>query len=63
MKRFIKKRTFQKEMLKEELMNIVKTQRESITKKDKGIPRENTIKINSSFCTVISGIRRCGKST
>lgn len=50
---------------KEVLMKVIKIQREWINTIDKGIIRENfhNIKLKESFALVISGIRRCGKST
>src|SRR3989344_448365 len=50
-------------MLKDELKEIVKSQRESILTRDRGIRREKQINLSAGFCAVISGIRRCGKST
>lgn len=52
-------------MLKETLRAIVKSQRDSISSLDKGVEREalNQIGFEAPFALVISGIRRCGKST
>lgn len=51
-------------MLKNEIISVAKDQRNTITNLDLGITRDGLedIKINVSFATVISGIRRCGKS-
>lgn len=50
-----------KEMLKE----VITAQRKSLEKMGQGIPRERAkyVKIDDSFATLITGIRRCGKST
>ncbi|MEK6887457.1 MAG: ATP-binding protein [Candidatus Aenigmatarchaeota archaeon] len=52
-------------ILKEELREIVKTQRKSILESEVGVMREKTSEMDISmpFAIVISGIRRCGKST
>lgn len=52
-------------MLKETLGNIVKSQYADLANSDRGIEREKLAEIDSTlpFVTVISGIRRCGKST
>jgi len=50
-------------MLKEEIKVIVEKQREQLQSEDIGIKRELLIDILPSFSTIISGIRRCGKST
>jgi len=49
-------------ILKNELEKVVLKQQESL-KKELGIYRELEIKILPKFATIISGIRRCGKST
>ena len=41
----------------------MRSQREFLDKIDLGTPREKEIKIEESFAIVITGIRRCGKST
>jgi len=50
---------------KETLRNVVKIQREELLSFDPGVEREDTtkIKLNVPFAIVLSGIRRCGKST
>ncbi len=52
-------------MLRDALQEVVKTQKEEITAMETGIPRErlNNIAINLPHALIISGIRRCGKST
>lgn len=52
-------------MLKETLRSIVRMQREELAKSEYGIEREKLGKIewDIPFAIVISGIRRCGKST
>ncbi|MBU1198330.1 MAG: ATP-binding protein [Nanoarchaeota archaeon] len=52
-------------ILKDKLREIVKLQREELKRQNTGIPRELIKKIdfNSSHAIIISGIRRCGKST
>lgn len=52
-------------MLKETLKLIAKSQKENVKKYEIGIPREKLtdIKLNTKHALVISGIRRCGKST
>jgi len=50
---------------KEDLMEIIKEQRNWIESVEKGIFRDKIedIKLNNSLAIVVSGIRRCGKST
>ena len=50
---------------KEILRNVVKLQREELAQFDNGIQREerSEININVPFAIILSGIRRCGKST
>lgn len=50
---------------KEVLKSVVTSQREALDKLEKGILREkiNEIKIEDSFALIITGVRRCGKST
>ena len=48
---------------KEQLRGVIVSQRENLDQMDTGIPREKKIDINPSFATIITGIRRCGKST
>ncbi len=52
-------------ILKDTLKEIVKLQREELKKQDAGIPRSIIKKIDmeSPHAIIISGIRRCGKST
>ncbi len=50
---------------KEKLAEVVRYQRKWISGIDRGIKREelNKIKLSSKFAFIISGVRRCGKST
>ncbi len=48
---------------KEELRKIVRMQREGVFTLDGEIKRDNRIKPNLAFALIISGVRRCGKST
>ena len=50
---------------KETLREVIISQRESLNKLDLGTPRkkEKEIKIEESFALLITGVRRCGKST
>jgi len=52
-------------ILKETLRQVIKAQRVDLTKLDYGVKREllNKIKLNVPFALILSGIRRCGKST
>jgi len=52
-------------ILKENLRNIIKSQRENLALLEEGIGREalEQIDIKIPFALVLSGIRRCGKST
>ena len=52
-------------ILKEILRNIVRSQREDLSSIDMGIEREKIkkIKLDVPFAVILSGIRRCGKST
>jgi len=52
-------------ILRETLRQIAREQREELTKLEYGVEREegNKIRLNMPFAIVISGIRRCGKST
>ena len=52
-------------ILKETLLEVVKTQKENLFKTDFGTPREKLkeIKLVSGLAIIISGIRRAGKST
>ena len=45
------------------LKEIIISQRDYLNKQDIGISREKEIKIEDSFALLITGIRRCGKST
>ena len=50
---------------KEVLRRVIKLQREELSLFESGIEREDTnkIELNAPFAIVLSGIRRCGKST
>jgi len=52
-------------MLKETLRSIVRSQRDSLSNSDYGIEREKNreLDLKLPFALVLSGIRRCGKST
>src|SRR3989338_11173071 len=52
-------------MLKETLRNVVKMQRESLNLAEASVEREalKQIEMKIPFAIVLSGIRRCGKST
>jgi len=52
-------------MLKEELRKIVKMQKKDLSQYEKGVERDKLkeIELKTKFTIVISGIRRCGKST
>ncbi|HUS51709.1 MAG TPA: ATP-binding protein [Candidatus Paceibacterota bacterium] len=52
-------------ILKETLRNIVRAQRKDVLLEDDSIAREKLkeIKIEESFAIILSGVRRCGKST
>ncbi len=52
-------------ILKETLRQIVISQRDELSRQDIGLPREilSQIDYNSSHIIILSGIRRCGKST
>lgn len=52
-------------ILKETLRNIVRSQRQDLLSADNGIEREklDEIKIDIPFAIILSGVRRCGKST
>jgi predicted AAA+ superfamily ATPase len=52
-------------ILKETLRSIVKSQQEDLKSAEQGIPRATTQKIDLTlpFAVILSGIRRCGKST
>ena len=52
-------------ILKETLRQIVKAQRKDLESFSYGIEREelNEIKLNMHYALILSGIRRCGKST
>jgi hypothetical protein len=49
-------------ILKSELRKIVNAQKQDL-EKEMGISRETEVKLIQKFVTIISGIRRCGKST
>ncbi len=48
---------------KDILKEIIISQREFLNNLDLGILRENNIEISDSFAVLITGVRRCGKST
>ncbi len=48
---------------KETLNEVIVSQREFLDKSEFGIPREKEVKIEDSFVAIITGVRRCGKST
>lgn len=52
-------------ILKETLRKIVKSQRENLSLYGEGIGRDciRNMDLNVTFALVLSGIRRCGKST
>lgn len=52
-------------LTKEILKEVIVSQRESLNKQEQGTPREKGkgIKIEDSFALVLTGVRRCGKST
>jgi hypothetical protein len=52
-------------LTRETLKEIIASQRENLNKLDLGIPREKKkdVAIEDSFALIITGIRRCGKST
>ena len=53
-------------MIREDIIqNVVASQRDELQKRETGIPRElaETMGVKSTHATIISGIRRCGKST
>lgn len=52
-------------LLKELLKDVIVSQKESLSMLELGTPREKEkeAKIDSSFALVITGVRRCGKST
>ena len=47
----------------ETIREVIRSQREFLDSSDQGTLRENKIKIEESFALIITGIRRCGKST
>jgi predicted AAA+ superfamily ATPase len=48
---------------RETLREVITSQRGFLNKMDQGTPRERKIDIEDSFAVIITGIRRCGKST
>src|SRR3989338_2634038 len=52
-------------LLKELLKEVIISQRESLNRLELGTPREKEreVKIEDSFALIITGVRRCGKST
>lgn len=49
-------------LLKDELVRIVKKQQKDLLK-ELGVKRDFDVKLLSKFASIISGVRRCGKST
>lgn len=49
----------------EEISAVLDAQADMFRKKEQGLPREALISVPAipSFATIITGIRRCGKST
>jgi len=47
----------------ERLEEVIISQKKFLNKSDLGIPRDKNISIEKSFALIITGIRRCGKST
>jgi len=45
------------------LKEVILSQRSSLEKRDLGVAREEKISLTENFAVVITGIRRCGKST
>lgn len=50
-------------LLKETIRQVIEQQRELLVKSEKGIKRNYKIPVNHAFATIVSGIRRSGKST
>ena len=50
-------------LTKETIREVIMSQRETLNKSELGTPREKEVKIEESFALLITGIRRCGKST
>ena len=52
-------------ILKSTLKKVVESQKIDLDKRDKGVTRELLAQVNLNLphATVISGVRRCGKST
>jgi uncharacterized protein len=50
-------------LLKETIRQVILQQRDTLAKSEKGIKRDYNFTINNSFATIMTGIRRCGKST
>ncbi|MGE0792677.1 MAG: ATP-binding protein [Candidatus Woesearchaeota archaeon] len=50
-------------LLNTKLKEIIESQRKFMSSLDLGVSREENVEIISSFATIITGIRRCGKST
>lgn len=48
---------------KEDLREVIAVQRASLDRLEQGTPREKEVSIEDSFALLITGIRRCGKST
>ncbi|MEM2948733.1 MAG: ATP-binding protein [Candidatus Anstonellales archaeon] len=50
-------------LTKETIKEVILSQRDFLDKSELGIPREREVKPQASFAIVITGVRRCGKST
>jgi len=50
-------------ILKETIKRVIEAQRNTLERLDQGTPREAKARIEDSFALVITGVRRCGKST
>ena len=50
-------------ILRETIKSVTEAQRNTLEMLDSGTPREAKAKIEDSFALVITGVRRCGKST
>ncbi|MFP4524203.1 MAG: ATP-binding protein [Candidatus Woesearchaeota archaeon] len=49
-------------ILKEELKRVIRSHQDQL-QKDLGVPRDTTPRPQPKFATIITGVRRCGKST
>jgi len=50
-------------LFKEALSAVIKSQRDNLLQTDAGVLRDITANVPDSFTLIISGVRRCGKST